>query len=753
MYSKNVYGKIKLSLYYSLVSFPLIVQASDQPTNQSTALPVINVVSENEKSEKTLIAGRSVLTLKNIEQQQSDNAADLVSILPGTNMAGGFRPGGQTLNINGMGDAEDIRIQLDDTPKNFERYQQGALFIEPELLRKVTVDKGNYSPQYGNGGFAGTIKFETKEANDFLADNHNFGGLLKYGYNTNNAQRTYSGGIFFRNPEKNFDGIIFASSREAHDYKRPNKSNIKYSANNQKSVLFKSNWHITPEQLLAFSAAYGAHNGWEPWAAKRDIAAKPSVADISKYGEDIAWKRKLVYRDQDDQTYSLKYNYAPANYKWLNLSGRLTYSKTKMHDKRHELASASAYLGSMGNESWISYSDITFDLNNTSNFILGRTEHNILVGIQWLKHQRDTMMYYKGGAKGRNSASYNYGYFQPYYMPSGRQYTQAFYLQDQINIRDLTLSIGTRYDHIWNVGEQNLAPRYNDLSAGHDYGRKSYSGWSTYFGLDYQLTPNISLFSNFNQSWRAPVVDEQYEVQYKSSTISASSLSLQKEKINQLRVGTRANFDGLISSDDNLQFKVSYFNYYGKNEIFKNRGILCENSAKDNGNNKLCSGLHPNYRNLPGYRIQGVELELYYQARYAFGSLTYSYVKGERNASPRNPWGSRSWIAETPPRKLMATLGFNVPSLGFTAGWKGEFVRRQDRSPLDSDPNAGYWALPKSVGYSLHGLFATWQPTQTKGLTFRLSVDNLFNKAYYPYLGELASGLGRNVKFSISKQF
>ena len=35
---------------------------------------------------------------------------------------------------------------------------------------------------------------------------------------------------------------------------------------------------------------------------------------------------------------------------------------------------------------------------------------------------------------------YNYGYFQPYYMPSGRQYTQALYLQDQITWKNIILA-------------------------------------------------------------------------------------------------------------------------------------------------------------------------------------------------------------------------------------------------------------------------------------------------------------------------
>lgn len=66
---------------------------------------------------------------------------------------------------------------------------------------------------------------------------------------------------------------------------------------------------------------------------------------------------------------------------------------------------------------------------------------------------------------------------------------------------------------------------------------------------------------------------------------------------------------------------------------------------------------------------------------------------------------------------------------------------------------AAYWALPKSKGYALHGLFATWQPPRQKQFTLRLTVDNLFNRRYAPYLGEAVSGVGRNIKGSLSWQF
>ncbi|HHF3512063.1 TPA: TonB-dependent hemoglobin/transferrin/lactoferrin family receptor [Haemophilus influenzae] len=742
----NILINKRIFLLVTLVGIQLNVTAKQNSSNSNREelLPII--VNTNDDSNK--LPGRSVLKQKNIEQQQADNAANLINILPGVNMAGGFRPGGQTLNINGMGDAEDVRVQLDGATKSFEKYQQGSIFIEPELLRRVTVDKGNYSPQYGNGGFAGTVKFETKDARDFLQENQKIGGFLKYGNNSNNNQKTYSTALVLQNEQKNIDLLLFGSVRNAGDYKRPDNSKILFSKNNQKTGLIKLNWQISPEHLLTLSSVYGIHKGWEPFAAKRDILPKPSLKEIMSYGADIAWKRKLVYRDQKDENYTLKYNYLPENNPWINLSTQFSYSKTTQNDTRHEKVTSS-FLGTLGNKSWITYSDLTFDINNTSTLNIGRAEHKLLFGLQWLKNKRNTLMYHKERVKG----VYYYSYFQPYYMPSGRQYTQAFYLQDQIKWQNFLFTGGIRYDHINNIGQKNLALKYNDISAGHDYSQKNYNGWSYYLGLKYDVNHYLSLFTNFSRTWRAPVIDEQYETQYKESSgpVTATSLNLEKEMINQTRVGGIITLNHLFQENDAFQFRTTYFYHRGKNEIFKTRGVNC-NSADTNKN--VCPKIIGNYRNLPGYVIQGTELEAYYQSTYLFGEITYSYVKGKRDTSPRNPWGKTStWIAEIPPRKATATLGFNVPKYYLTVGWRAEFVRRQDRSPLSGDPKAGYWSLPASRGYSLHNLFLSWSPAKIKGMNVKITVDNLFNRAYNPYLGELASGTGRNIKFSLSQKF
>ncbi|MDE1479188.1 TonB-dependent hemoglobin/transferrin/lactoferrin family receptor [Xenorhabdus bovienii] len=726
---------------------------SDQKSekqNEVVKLPSLSVVGSLHNSTS---AGSSSLKKTDIERTQADNVAQLLDQLPGVSMSGSPRPGGQTLNIWGMGESEDIKITLDDAPKGFEKYRQGSIFIEPELIKRIDVDKGPHNLLNGNGGFGGSVKIVTKDAGDLLRPDENFGGLLKYSYHTNDRQNIYSGAIYGRDPDGFADALLYASKRDGGNIKRPDGTHFEYSQNNQTSYLLKTNFYLNDTHTLSFSAMRSESDGWQPWAAKRDKMNVPSEWDIERYGWEGAWQRKLVFRNQVDQNYTAKWNIAPEENPWLNLTLTSAYSVTKQNDRRPEgkdvtLTSASL----MGQKSWVKYIDTMVDINNKSVFSTGSIEHEFLLGTRWHKNDRDTLIFDKNTV---NNSEFNYGYYQPYYMPAGEQQTYSIYMQDSLKLGSITITPGVRYDHIKNIGEENKAPRYNNKlpEINHDYSGVTYTGWSPHLGILWQTNKNLSLFADISRTWRAPVVDEQYEVQSDGTHLPGSSRNLEVERMTGIRLGAILDFDNLMLENDSLQIRTTLFRNRGKDEIFKRRGVYCK-AQIDSDSTSSCEKPIANHRNLPGYTIEGLEIETFYDSNKLFGKLSFSTMRGQRDASMRDPWiGQKTWIAEIPPTSAHAMLGFKIPQWQMSMGWKGDFIRKQDRSPVDGDPKAGSWSLPTSKGYALHGLFASWRPPYMKGFEARVTVDNLFNRDYYPYLGEATSGIGRNFKFSISQQF
>ncbi|WP_278492845.1 TonB-dependent hemoglobin/transferrin/lactoferrin family receptor [Acinetobacter gyllenbergii] len=747
----------KVVLADSVTKVPIVQEILSKTNAQNQIYQMTPIVVQADKDD-TIQFGQSVLNQKAIDRYQANNVAQLLDHMPSVGSAGSPRPGGQTINILGMGGVEDVPITLDDSVKSFDKYRQGSVFIEPELLKKITVDKGPHNVEVGNGGFGGKVTLETKDANDLLTNDKNIGAFFKYSRFSNNSQNTYTGAVYGKSENGVVDGMFYYTNRDSGDVQRPDGSKFLYSAQQQDTYLAKLNFHPTDSQKISLNAMQSGHKGWEPFAAMRDQDAVPTEADIKKYGYEEAWKRRLVYRDQNDSSYSVGYELNPESNPYVNLKATASYSKTDQHDQR--LPSVTGSAATLGNESWVTYTNTAFKLSNISDIATTYGAHKLKVGAQYQKMEQNSLIYDKNNAK---KPDYNFGYYEPNYMPSGKQQMLSAFVEDQYQINSFTITPSLRYDHITNTGNPNRASRYNDPSAGHDYSSKTYTGWSPRLALAWKQADYLTWFANISKTWRAPRVDEQYYVQSAITSVPSTSRYLLPEKMLAIRLGNEMNFDDVFAEQDHLQVRLTYHHNRGGDEIFRNRSTFCKAQAENNangGNGSIndCNGnyKHGFYRNVTDYTIKAYEAEIFYNQPTWFTGLTYSYIRGQRDNSPVNPWfEQKTWMTDIPPKKATATLGVNVPEHHLTMGWRGIFVAKQDRSLSDNDKSiaASSFSLPKTKGYSLHGVYADWQPIGEKGPTLNFSIDNLFNRDYKMYLGEYMTGTGRDYKLSISQRF
>ncbi|WP_332606035.1 TonB-dependent hemoglobin/transferrin/lactoferrin family receptor [Acinetobacter sp. ESBL14] len=747
----------KVVLADSVTKVPLVQETLSKTNAQNQIYQMTPIVVQADKDD-TIQFGQSVLNQKAIDRYQANNVAQLLDHMPSVGSAGSPRPGGQTINILGMGGVEDVPITLDDSVKSFDKYRQGSVFIEPELLKKITVDKGPHNVEVGNGGFGGKVTLETKDATDLLTNDKNIGAFFKYSRFSNNSQNTYTGAVYGKSENGVVDGMFYYTNRDSGDVQRPDGSKFLYSAQQQDTYLAKLNFHPTDSQKISLNAMQSGHKGWEPFAAMRDQDAVPTEADIKKYGYEEAWKRRLVYRDQNDSSYSVGYELNPESNPYVNLKATVSYSKTDQHDQR--LPSVTGSAATLGNESWVTYTNTAFKLSNISDIATTYGAHKLKVGAQYQKMEQNSLIYDKNNAK---KPDYNFGYYEPNYMPSGKQQMLSAFVEDQYQINSFTITPSLRYDHITNTGNPNRASRYNDPSAGHDYSSKTYTGWSPRLALAWKQADYLTWFANISKTWRAPRVDEQYYVQSAITSVPSTSRYLLPEKMLAIRLGNEMNFDDVFAEQDHLQVRLTYHHNRGGDEIFRNRSTFCKAQAENNangGNGSIndCNGnyKHGFYRNVTDYTIKAYEAEIFYNQPTWFTGLTYSYIRGQRDNSPVNPWfEQKTWMTDIPPKKATATLGVNVPEHHLTMGWRGIFVAKQDRSLSDNDKSiaASSFSLPKTKGYSLHGVYADWQPIGEKGPTLNFSIDNLFNRDYKMYLGEYMTGTGRDYKLSISQRF
>ncbi|WP_407639249.1 TonB-dependent hemoglobin/transferrin/lactoferrin family receptor [Acinetobacter larvae] len=711
------------------------------------------------QTEDTIQFGQSVLNQKAIDRFQANNVAQLLDTMPGVGMAGSPRPGGQTINILGMGGHADVPITLDDSLKGFDKYRQGSVFVEPEILKRITVDKGPHNVEVGNGGFGGKVTLETKDAQDLLREDRLIGAFLKYSRFSNNSQNTYTGAVYAKAPNNIIDGLIYFTKRDSGNVERPDGSKFLFSEQEQDTYMAKFNFRPSEGHKIFINAMQSGHKSWEPFAAMRDVdLTSPTQEEIDELGYDEAWRSKLVYRDQDDRSYSMGYEFNPSNNPYINFKAVASYSKTNQHDTRTEHGVISA--GTLGSQSWIEYTNKAIKLSNVSEIDSRYGSHKVKVGAQYQNMYQQALNFVDTKI---DDPDFNHGYYQPYFMPEGQQTMLSGFIEDQYQIGSVTITPSLRYDHIVNKGKENLANAYNKPEVGHDYSSKTYTGWSPRLALSWQQAQYLTWFANISQTWRSPRIDELYSVQYDRAAAPSSSLYLKPEKMLAIRLGNEMNFQDLFAEEDHLQVRLTYHHNRGKNEIFKNLSTFCEAQVIDKqnggkGNISVCGGDYDHgwYRNVKDYTIKAYEAELFYNQPMWFAGITYAYVRGQRDQSPVNPWlGHKTWMTAIPPRKATATLGITVPEHHLTMGWRGIFVDAQRRSLRDDDDAiaARTYSLPKTKGYALHGIFTEWQPYGDTGPTLNFSIDNLFNRDYKMYLGEYMTGTGRDFKLSISQRF
>ncbi|WP_227103298.1 TonB-dependent hemoglobin/transferrin/lactoferrin family receptor [Chromobacterium rhizoryzae] len=691
--------------------------------------------------------GSNKLDREEIERPQARSLAEVLDALPGVNAGGSQRPGGQTINVWGFDAVEHVPVTLDGTAQNFDKYQQGTSFVDPELLGSVEVLKGGHSPFYGNGAFGGVVKAETKTVSELLLPGKSVGGFSKLSYQDNGHRFGQSLAAYAGGAGKPLDLLAYITHSRGGDGEQANGRTYHFSGGSQRSGMLKLTWRPATGHQFKLGFVQQSEQLRTPWAARGGDIPAPTEWEIQKLGLEEAWLKKTVWREQDVDSVSAEWRYASPDVSWLDW--QLTYSQSRrfQHDRRPESAWKVDFRNSYGQESWVTQRDKTLEFRNVASIGEGWASQTITTGVSWSQKDWDPLSYLAPQAK---NADYNYGWINPYGASKGKETMRsAYWVHEWRPLEGLKIAPSLRYDHVELQGRPNLAPIYNDASAGHDYRPVSYAGWSPRLALAWQFAPSWTVDAAYAHTWRAPNVDEVYHVQTWRSQLSGTSRQLKPETLDALRLGVSFDGESVLAGGDRLSTSLAWFQQNVHDNIWMRLGNQRTGDAP---------GVEPPkgtgfYRNLPGYVIQGFELESHYQWRGWFGSLSLSAMTGQHAHSLRDPWGKSEPMVQIPPRKAVLTFGHTFRKLGLTVGGQGKFVRAQDRVPQAVNPEVMYGFAPQH-GYALAGLFASWQPTgRLKGVEVRAAVDNLYNREYTPYLTEGAEGMGRAIRTSVSWRF
>lgn len=560
-------------LRFLLLSTALPVLASPalaQETTQSRLIQLDAITVSDTRSEQSALdslAGVSVVTSEELDRQMSGSGADVLRRVPGVGASLSGDDASIAANIRGLQQMGRVVITLDGARQDFWRvgHGSGSFYIEPELLKQVTVIRGPSSNSYGSGAIGGVISFETKDASDMVKDDETwaFSQKLRYGSNGEGVSSVSTGA--WKVNDK-FEVIGSLSFRDLDTYKDGNGDDVRWTGEQVDSGFFKAVVRPAEGHELKFGVT------------------RQNVSDIisGSSGSTSATLSRYETETVVD-TYTASWDYNPADNDLVDLSFKAAYGSTR-NDQFKVWPTTS-----IGDTRYYDVSTSTLSMQNVSRFTVGSWDHSLTVGADL------------GRMEGASDTD-NFG--------SGKQDTQGAFAQWQGVNGPFSVIASARYDHYELYGSTKA-----DTDAGTDSEDVVISGSrvSPRISFGYDVNDSVQLFAGYSEGYRTPHLQEMFRQNGAHGAGYEPNLLLRPEVAKSFEVGANIQSNDLFKNGDALRAKFTIFN----------------TRVEDYIDRVSVSGGSDYYDNIDDARLKGVELESSYDFGRGYVTLasTFSTAK------------------------------------------------------------------------------------------------------------------------------
>lgn len=710
-----------------------LAYADTRTTEPVTVLGEIVVEGEEEPPEFSPTESTTTVGPQRLERRQPDNVFEAVRDVPGVSVNGGPRASGMSFNIRGYSDTEDVRVRLDGVTKQFEKYRFGGTFIDPELLKQIEVERGPRIAS-GSGALGGTVSATTKDAADLLGPGRRFGLRANLGYATNNNETLHSLTGYGR-PTASSDVLANVLLRSSDNYELPDGEEYRYSATDTESGLLKGSVFVREDLRLGASLISFNDSGLQPYDA---TGGQPGVGGY-------------VIRDVQDRTLSTSLHYTPGG-RWLDMRLTAGYGQTALHDTHKP--GLSTFADGIGEfDDYYDFDIWNLDLANTS--VIGRIGKGItlsvLTGAQYEHNRRDVQRLTDDPALNAPGGTYEDG-FDPA-QPPGTKRNYAAYVQPRLDLGPLSLVPGLRWDRY----EVEAAGGTLDLLEPYDQPSEvAYEYTSVSFGASLQLPQRVTVFYNYAEGFRPPLIDE----------VFGQGLF---GRCNTLNLGASlappsAICGDLYDPEESVTQEIGLS--YARPGVWNGRGLL---NAKAtwfwNETDHLLESITVTPAHdigQPGWeKRRGVEVEATLDTGRVFASAGYSHIRGSTYTCPAAFCAPRFAsfglflgdfdLYDVPGDTLSLTLGARFLDQRLELSGSVLDVRARDVIESGSTLERGDFTVQED--YTVVNAAASLRVNRY--LALRLSGENLANATWYYNNGSYqgAQAPGRSIRLTLSAQY
>lgn len=672
----------------------------------------------------------SVLTHENIEQQQPQDVADLISDLPGIEIGGGPRRIRERPYIRGLGGTR-VLLTVDGARLNFNNAHRGNLdFVDVESLDSLEVIRGPASALYGSSALGGAVHMRTRNPRDMLEVGRQVGARARFQFNSVNQEFSEHISLFGHVREK-FDYLLRYTRRDAADI-GTGDGDIDHSGYDTNDFFLKARYRLTDADIVGFN-----------FQLFDDTSEYPFSPEATQPYESLA---------QDDDTertlYSVNYQHdAPDS--WLShisLVGYLQQTEI-LEDERSllrtpgspgvdnsparrrgcpptfcpDVPGTPATLTSERVRDMIDFDTWGVELRGSTPFTWPFARHRVTYGFEFFRDESEVL---KRSSEVVVNAETNMEMSRDSQdttqFPDAHSNNYGFYIQDEIELFDrITLIPGLRYD-LW-----ELSARSTDMFVGSlTEDERTDDKLSPKVALVLKLTDNLRLTGDFSKGFRTPTFRELFIAgpHFPGAEFLANP-DLQPEKSTSYQAGLQGRFS-------RAHFSAHYF--YNDLDDFIDYGASPILTFDPIQRRLIFEGLRFQAQNIRKARIWGVETVAgVYPLDFLYLYGTYTYTKGT-NSTNGEP------LTDISPQRAKLAARYTDPLRQFWVEWAAHLINDQSRVPRGA---------PRTAGYALFDLRGSWQ--MTRGLRLALALENMADRAYRRHLSSL-KGEGLNVALSLT---
>lgn len=640
--------------------------------------------------------------------RQADHLSDLLRVVPGVDV-GGAHSLNQRITIRSLGD-RNLRISIDGANQNTYMYHHmGNLQIHSNILRSVDIDVGTNSVV--DGGLGGAVRFETKDAADFLGDSgRGYGAALASTYADNNyysysltgyAQVSDSVDVlaYYHYLDKDNYEVGGGRIEDQNGNEIPGtKGEVEGQDGEIDNMLFKLGWNFAPGQRLQLS--YEGYQDEGDYSYRPDMGLATDIAIGDSLGLPLTYDTEFS-RDTLVLKYDLEWGAGSS------LSASLYANESEL--KRDERAISAIW-------------------PEDPSFVEGRAENSGLNVLAYSPLGADHHLTY-----GVDIIDWETAYRPDGEKLSGEEATSsALFLQDRYELgAAFALIGGLRYEY-YEIDGITVDDDYDALNAA------LAAEWSPLSSLVLKLSTT--------QFFQGPELAEVFIGAGYYDTPNPD-IDAQGGYNSEFSVAYEESFAGLgrISGGFTLfQTRIEDYIY----EYATAPADIGASYWKDN---------------VGDMQIDGIEA----YAGYALGAfsalLTYSTSESDLDASTGYADLDGARIDREQGDTFSLLLDYAIPEWGLSFHWDSLWV-----DDLGAGEDLDGPTLDNSKeGYDVHNISARWSSRDIAGLSLTLGVDNVFDEYYssqssrtgisvHPRFGELQLTdyePGRNVKATLAYQF